>query len=455
MGVLAQKMRGPGEGLRPTGPPPSRGARAAPRVPLVPILVALGALALLAGALVLLAQTLQAPSVPASRTAATAALVRSLQRTLATDAGVEVRLLLATPAYLRVSGQEALARRYGAERDLVLILSEDVHSGDLPAPLRPLLRVDGRPYAPERVEVVMDAIHHRASVAVYADAARALVDPAIDVVEVTLPGHSDRELRWERPFAEPAPASAPLSLPALLALLGGILASMWPCLFQLSAYFLPSVAGLSLEQAQAARAPRLPVLRTALLFVSGIVLVYTLAGAAAGFAAQSLASNALFDAARRPLTLLAGAVVVAMALRVAVRARAPLVCRMPVVSLAGRFGGDGPLGTMALGVAFATGCMTCFGAALVLGMFAYIVTLASPLVGAALLFLFSLGIAVPLVLAAVAMARVLPLLGRLERVAPALSLVSAGIMALYGLLLLTDSLHLTSDALARAAGILP
>jgi cytochrome c-type biogenesis protein len=92
--------------------------------------------------------------------------------------------------------------------------------------------------------------------------------------------------------------------------------------------------------------------------------------------------------------------------------------------------------------------MTCFGAALVLGMFTYVVTTASVLTGATILFLFSLGIAVPLVLAAVAMAKVLPLLGHLERNARYLSLASAAIMAVYAVLLLTGSTHLMSDAIA-------
>jgi cytochrome c-type biogenesis protein len=125
---------------------------------------------------------------------------------------------------------------------------------------------------------------------------------------------------------------------------------------------------------------------------------------------------------------------------------------MPVIGMAGRFG-NGPLGTVALGLAFATGCMTCFGAAIVLGMFAYVFTSASPLVGAAVLFLFSLGIAVPLVVAAVAMARVLPLLGHLERNARYLSLASSAIMAVYGLLLLSGSTHVMSDAAAALAAL--
>ena len=89
--------------------------------------------------------------------------------------------------------------------------------------------------------------------------------------------------------------------------------------------------------------------------------------------------------------------------------------------------GTGPIGTLLTGLVFASGCMTCFGAAVLIGIVASAGTTGSILLGARLLFLFSLWIGLPLVIAAVAMARILPLLGRLERVAPYMALVSAGI----------------------------
>ena len=138
-----------------------------------------------------------------------------------------------------------------------------------------------------------------------------------------------------------------------------------------------------------------------------------------------------------------------MALRTAVRARALMVCHMPIVSLAGR-GEPGLLGTMVLGLAFATGCMSCFGAALGLGMLTYTMATGSALTGAVMMFLFSLGIAVPLGLAAVAMAQVLPMLGRLERVAPWMALVSSAIMIGFALYLITDNYHVVSDAVGLA-----
>jgi cytochrome c-type biogenesis protein len=425
----------------------ARGAFA-PRAPLIAA-AAIAALAMLAATIGLARIPAVEPAQLPSAGSVTANAIKDLERRAFLDGGrLELSVLLATPAYFRATAQQALGDRYGAERDIVVLLGEDVHFGDLPAPLRPVLLLDGRAHLAARVEVLMEAAHHRATAVVYSDPDRALVHPGIEVAELEIAGATGA-LRWDRPYGGAASDVPALSIPLVFALFGGILASMWPCLFQLTAYFIPSVAGLSLDEARAGTG-RADVLRTAILFVSGIVVVYTLAGLLAGLAAQSLSGTALFESWRRPLTAIAGVVILAMAARLALRARQPLACAMPV-SAPRRSSG---IGTIALGLAFATGCMTCFGAALVLGMFTYVVTTASPLVGAAILFLFSLGIAVPLVVAAMAMARVLPLLTRLERGAPVLTLASAGIMAVYGVLLVSGTSHVVSDTVARVAGVL-
>ncbi len=388
----------------------------------------------------------QAPVAVTASTGAANVMTAVERRAIADDGRIELQAILATPAYLRFTGQAALAERYAASGEISVILSEDIHFGGLPErPSFPIV-VDGRAYAPSNAETVFDSDHHRTSVLTYTDPAGPLATASIGVLDLRYAG-ADADFTWDRPYGGlTGAASGGLSAPLLLALMGGMLASMWPCLFQLTAYFLPSVAGLSLAEASGGRADR-AVLRTAVLFVSGIVIVYTLAGLAAGFAAQSVSGTQLFQTARQPLTFVAGLVVIGMAVRLALRARSPLVCHMPTRSPTPRQG----LGTVALGLAFATGCMSCFGAAVILGMFTYVVTTASPFVGAAILFVFSLGIAIPLVIAAMAMARVLPLLTRLERAMPVLTLTSAAIMAAYGVLLVTGTSHVMSDAVARIA----
>lgn len=383
-----------------------------------------------------------------ARAEASAGLTVSLTRTAQLGDG-SAQITLTPQRFWQATDRSKDGLAFGADRAVVFVAIENVHYTDLPHHLGVILRIDRTTSAvPTEIRVLTDAVHHRTSALIFGDVPASLLESDHEL-ELLVPMNTSLDravLQWRTPIAYSSAATNPAGAsPALLlSLFAGLLASMWPCLLQLTAYFLPSVAGLSLAEADRG-VRRAPVLRTAVLFVSGIVVVYTLAGAAAGFAAQSLSASTIFDSARGPITVVAGLIVLAMAARIAVQARAPLVCKMPVLNMAGRFG-NGPLGTVALGLAFATGCMTCFGAALVLGMFAYVFTTASPLTGALILFFFSLGIAVPLVVAAVAMARVLPLLGHLERNARYLSIASAVLMAVYGVLLLTGSTHVISDA---------
>ena len=429
-------------------------SRVSPRVVIVAVATAL---AIALGLLALPRSTAGDATVPTGvlGTQAAVELAQALSRTTGPADGGETQAILTPQRFFQATGRAKDGLAVGADRAVTFVANESAHYGDLPHHFSPILRIDGTTLAvATEVRVLTDAVHHRTSAVIFGDVPASVLD-GDHTLELLLPSSgADRAvLTWRTPIAYPGAASQPggLSAGLMVSLFAGLLASMWPCLLQLSAYFLPSVAGLSLSDADRG-VGRAPVLRTAVLFVSGIVIVYTLAGAVAGFAAQSLSASTFLEDARRPITFVAGLVVLAMAARIAVQARAPLVCKMPVLNMAGRFG-NGPVGTVALGLAFATGCMTCFGAALVLGMFAYILTTASPLAGAAILFLFSLGIAVPLVVAAVAMSRVLPLLGHLERNARYLSLASAGIMSVYAILLLTGSTHVLSDAAASLASL--
>ena len=385
--------------------------------------------------------------------------------------GSDVTAVLLAPNVVTFAWAD-LSQRIG------FLVQEDLHEELGPA-WSPTLSVGSETLTPVETRVLTESDHHRLTAVLFARYGSAGED-RLAASEVALllppthPGVDSEALRWPgirpSPFTSAATAAAPqrLTWVVLLGLFGGFLASMWPCLFQLTAYFIPSLAGMTVaraEQQGARRNVRLEVVQTALFFVLGIVIVYTAGGTLAGLAAQSLSGNALFAQLRRPLMVLGALVVLFMALRVAVQARAPLVCKMPVVSALGRSGPSGPLGTMALGLAFATGCMTCFGAAMALGMVTYIFASGSALTGALVMFVFSLGIAVPLVIAAAALAQVMPMLMRLEQYARWLAWASSAVMVAFALFLLTDSYHVVTDwayqipavrrftTVAQAAGI--
>lgn len=392
-------------------------------------------------------------------------LTRLLSRSGYGPGGSQVQVVLATPEYFGWTGQPALARTYDVDHNMVFLVWENIHDGDLPEPMWPGLRVDGtETYLPSEVLVPADAVHHRFSVLLYPkgdEQGNPVIDSDTRSLDLVLPPVSEEGassmLSWSLPFAYPGQsqrAGFEVTGASILALLGGVLASMWPCLFQLTAYFIPTLAGISVSHGSAeARVGvvRLRVAKTAGLFVLGFVIVYTAAGAGAGFAAQSLDGTSLFWSIRRPLSIVAGLVLLFMAARLAASARAPLVCKMPVVSALGRKR-TGPLGTMMLGAAFAAGCTTCFGAALVLGMVTYVGIAGTPALGALLMFVFSLGMAIPLMVGAVAMARVLTALGRLERVARGMILASSVVMAGFAVLLVSGRFMWLSNTFARSLG---
>jgi cytochrome c-type biogenesis protein len=375
----------------------------------------------------------------------------------------DVTVLYATSEYFRSAKLFDEAAEHAPDVNALFVIAEEVHEGDLPPALVPVLRIDARfEYLPAERKLLTDSPHHRATLYTYSRPDGApLVDATVTSVELVIePEASATALstaRWDLPidYEVTAPRRG-FSWAMILAIMGGLLASMWPCLFQLTAFFIPSMAGVSMEQAHRREGFVAPIgiVKTAIFFVLGFVIVYTAAGALAGLAAQSLSGSAVFQAARQPLGIGAGVIIILLALRVAARARVPLVCKMPVIGWGTKSGKpQGYLATMITGFAFATGCMTCFGAALALGMLTYVGTSGSVVTGAFVLFLFSLGMGIPLVAGAALMARALPLLGKLEKIAPWMAVLSSLIMLGFAILMITDNYHVVSDLFLRWAGL--
>ena len=337
------------------------------------------------------------------------------------------------------------------DRHVAILLTERLHTATLPRLASPPhLFLSGTVVPLMDAKVVADSVHHRATS--YRFARDEGFGRGHQVMTLRLA--SGQEATWHLPLVVPNAVSASVLGAGLgerwgliLALLGGMLAAMWPCLFQLTVYFIPALAGVAVqENGGSAAARRRHVLRAAFYFILGFTLIYTATGAVIGYAAQRVGDTSQFDAWQRYIGVAAGIVVIGLAARVAAKARAPLVCRMPVLSSMARSKTPATRTEMMVaGLAFATGCMTCFGSALVVGMVVYIGLAQSAIYGAVVLFLFSLGMGVPLVIAAVAMARALPLLLKLETAMPWMGLASAALMAVFGVLLLSGNYMLVSE----------
>jgi len=367
--------------------------------------------------------------------------------------GINVEATYATSAYFSAALPSGAAARYRPDRFIVFAVSERAHTTELPAePLAVSMRLDGRDYQPDMAEPIAVSPHHRATLVRFP--APSPSGLGHHVLELRLPESND--LVWHLPISyvgAGAVSGFELTWVSVLAVLAGLVAAMWPCLFQLTVFFIPALAGLSMQEAggDVALSRRFQVVKAAFFFVLGFTLVYTAGGALIGFAAQRLGDTPDFYVWQRYAAIGGGIMIIILALRVAAKVRAPLVCKMPVLSkIAHGQKTANPIELMFAGLAFATGCMTCFGAAIIIAMVVYVGLAGSVAVGAMTMFLFSLGMGIPLVLAAIAMAKVLPLLFRLEKIIPWMGLASAILMIGFAILLITGNYMALTEWVYRA-----
>jgi cytochrome c-type biogenesis protein len=385
------------------------------------------------------------------RSSQAAELTATLTRSGPASGGVQAEVVLATPAFFKLTNRSAESATLGADQAIVFVANESVHYGALSKQFSPVLRVDGnRLYVPSEVRVLTDAVHHRTSVVVFGDLPSQILDEPHSLA-LLLPqdGEAPRTaLEWQTPIDYPPSVLQPggLSLGLVLSLAAGLLAAISPCLVQLTAFYLPTLAGLSADAANAGIPDpqrRRRVLGTAGLFVLGFTIPYTAGGALMGGVGQLLAGTDLLTPTG-PIAEGAGVLMIIMAGIVAYRARAPLVCRLPLPGTLQRSTRLGILGPFVSGFAIATGCLACFGGAILGVLLVYAGLLGSPVLGALAMLLFSVGLAVPFLLAALGLSWTLPLALRLQRATPVIGLVSAAAMLFFGVSMATGNFHVVS-----------
>ena len=184
----------------------------------------------------------------------------------------------------------------------------------------------------------------------------------------------------------------------LLALLAGVLSCSSPCTLPLIPGYLGYMSGVSSARGRA--------LGAALLFVLGFSLVFTALGAvASGLGAALLLHRELFYK-------LSGAAIVLLGLFVLGLVRPAFLLREGRPLLA--WARPGPGGALLLGMAFAFGWTPCIGPVLggILLLASSQATLAA---GAGLLLLYSIGLGIPFVAAALFLDRFRSVAGWLQR----------------------------------------
>lgn len=380
---------------------------------------------------------------------------------------VEVDVLYATPTYFEVTDRAGVVGKYQPNRYLVFVVTETTHTQRLPGTLpSATLIVDGSEYPPLHREGPSFAEHHRTTVYQFpmSDAqGRPLAVEKPQTLQLRLQNQWDeadkpRTASWQVPIQYPKELLSPTRFTPtmVLALAAGLLSAvLTPCLLQLIVIYLVMLTGLSAEQLTRPGAVPANVgrrmLYIALAFVGGFGVLFTVAGAVIGYAGKEI--QLVLAESSRGVSIGAGVLMIVMGLWVGAKSRAPLVCKIPFAASVARFDKNSIVGPALMAAGFSFGCMTCFSGAIIATLLIYVGALGSASVGAAVLLLFSIGVAIPFLAAALYLSKVAPLTTFLARHGPSLGLVSMVVIIAFGVLLITDNFHELSSVVYPYLGL--
>ena len=224
-----------------------------------------------------------------------------------------------------------------------------------------------------------------------------------------------------------------------IAFTAGLLSFLSPCVLPLVPSYLTFVTGMSLEDLQGGVNRRATLVHS-LLFVVGFSAIFVLLGAAASFLGQFFRYYEVW------IARVGGVIIILLGLHLAGVFRLTPLLREKRVHLADKPAGY--LGTLGVGVAFGAGWTPCIGP--ILGtILTYGFTQDTMWAGVGLLSVYSLGLAVPFLLAALALDRFLQVFQRFRRWMPAVEKASGVLLVVLGLLLLTGRFTVLSGYLTR------
>jgi len=267
--------------------------------------------------------------------------------------------------------------------------------------------------------------------------------------------------RWDAPFdlPEELKSRADITPIAVLALGAGLLSAvLTPCLLQLVVIFGSIISSFATVPGETGRSPtaltphiRRKLMQIAFAFVLGFIVLYTLAGALIGHVGHT--AQLLFAEYSRQVAIASGVIVILMGVWIGVRGGKDIACRIPDRAAMRSANMRDAAGSLLVSMGYALGCTACFGGAIVATLIIYVGAIGSALIGAGIMLTFSIGVAIPFLLAAWYMSRMDSVLVFLASKSRAISLVSMVLIIIFGLILITDNFHAVSDAIYPYLGL--
>lgn len=229
------------------------------------------------------------------------------------------------------------------------------------------------------------------------------------------------------------------SVGVLIALSAGVLSFLSPCVLPLVPSYLSFITGMTLDDLQGG-VKREEVFLHAVLFVVGFSAIFMLLGASASFLGQ------LFNAYETWIARIGGVIIIVLGLHLVGFFKISALLRERRVHLADKPAGK--IGTLAVGAAFGAGWTPCIGPVLG-GILTLAGTRETIWSGVGLLGVYSLGLAIPFMVSALALDWFLETFQRFRRFIPVMEKASGGLLVALGLLLVTGNFTALSGYLVQ------
>jgi len=219
----------------------------------------------------------------------------------------------------------------------------------------------------------------------------------------------------------------------------GLLTFLAPCTLPLVPAYLGFISGVdqdALKNPETAKAARRKIFLNGLAFIAGFSLIFIVFGVLAGFAGTALAPYRIW------LARVGGALVILFGLFMLGFFKLPFFqidkrIQIPKWLTLGK-----PSSSLFIGGTFALGWTPCVGP--ILGSILLLAgTSGTALTGGVMLTVFSIGLAIPFIIIALAFSRATAYIDRISKYLKAISIIGGVFLILLGLLLTTDNFGLT------------
>ena len=225
----------------------------------------------------------------------------------------------------------------------------------------------------------------------------------------------------------------------LVALTAGVLSFLSPCVLPLVPSYLGFVTGMSLEDLQEG-VDREAILAHSLLFVAGFSIIFITLGASASFLGGYLRHYDVW------IARIGGLFIIVLGLHLIGVFRIVPLMRERRIQVKDKPAGY--IGTLGVGAAFGAGWTPCLGPVLG-GLLMLAGTQETVSTGVFLLGFYSLGLAIPFLISALALDWFLGAFSRIRRFLPVVEKVSGVLLIAVGLLLVTGSFTILNAYFAQ------